>query len=71
MPNAGQAVFLAKNLNTTVEYLVTGTTTNKSYMRILLDNFLDSLSETQIEQSLKMLKAAFPQESASSRDGLT
>jgi transcriptional regulator with XRE-family HTH domain len=70
MPNASQAVFLAKSLNTTVEYLVTGTTYTKSHIRIRLDNFLDSLSENQIEQSFKMLKASFPRKASPSQVGL-
>jgi transcriptional regulator with XRE-family HTH domain len=71
MPNADQAVFIAKSLNTTVEYLVTGTTIKKSHIRIRLDNFLDSLTENEIEQSFKMLKTEFPRRSENAQDGLT
>ena len=62
MPNADQAVAIASALNTTVEYLVTGTThenTENSDTRMVFDRFIDTLDDQQIIKAHKILVEVF------------
>lgn len=70
MPKADQAVAIAKSLNTTVEYMVTGTIIEESPVINQLKNFLDSLPRNELEQSFRILKAVFPRRWENTRDGL-
>ncbi len=66
MPNADQAVAIAKALNTTVEYLVSGITEpGKSLVRIEFDRMIDQLSDRDIDRVRGIVELAFPELSES------
>ena len=62
LPHVDQAVAIATALNTTVEYLVTGTThenTENSDTRMVFDRFIDTLDDQQIIKAHKILVEVF------------